>query len=616
MSQPTPSSSNEGYQLFSTQISDLISTHSSPFIYVCDPANPRVTTSVLRNVLQDLTTNEQRLQNTTIAYAFVDAICCFTPRVFYDTVINDLADWAPNWEEGCNNWNGLDEGGSTASRFNDSIDGFLHGLKAIRKSMGRMAEPKVSKGKGKARASQEDLGESEFRIVLVVEKAERLKDTLPELIVPLTRLDELTQAEVTTIFVSDIRWDNIRPPLGAAPDPLYLDIPSLSKQSVINRLAALYPSPDDASCSSPPFDPNTYHPSLRPLYIHFLKVLHSVCSTFLGSSSDIDELAYVAAARWPGFVKPILDDYKLAIEEWKERRRKKRRRSNNEDDAMEGEEYEDREMSGDEGYVEEELMEDDDEEDPMPELNPPTQEILLRLTRLFTPSFTLALQQLYPRLTSAHEYATAPQNIPPDYMLSIPHKQAHAIMSHLNHAERRGQTDESKGLKTLPRMAKFILVASFLASTNPAKTDMRMFGRGPDERAKRRRRKGGGTSKAGGPAAANKVPQRLLGPLTFPLDRMLAILGVLLEENDVENRLPIPGMDFQVNGEQTELEISRVAVYAQVNELAFMHLLHKTSPSDKLEISPTFKCGINYETALSLARDLGVALNDIMWEPV
>lgn len=71
-----------------------------------------------------------------------------------------------------------------------------------------------------------------------------------------------------------------------------------------------------------------------------------------------------------------------------------------------------------------------------------------------------------------------------------------------------------------------------------------------------------------------------------------------------------------VSGSYTETEISRVAVYAQVNHLASMHLLHRTSPSDRMELSPTFKCGISYDAALRLAKDLDVALNDLLWEEV
>jgi origin recognition complex subunit 5 len=51
--------------------------------------------------------------------------------------------------------------------------------------------------------------------------------------------------------------------------------------------------------------------------------------------------------------------------------------------------------------------------------------------------------------------------------------------------------------------------------------------------------------------------------MAFPLDRMIAILGVLLEENDVDTRPPNP--DYNIPGEYTELEISRVAVFSQVS---------------------------------------------------
>ena len=54
----------------------------------------------------------------------------------------------------------------------------------------------------------------------------------------------------------------------------------------------------------------------------------------------------------------------------------------------------------------------------------------------------------------------------------------------------------------------------------------------------------------------------------------------------------------------------------QVKELTTMHLLHRTSPPDRVEMTPVFKCGIGYDAALTLARDVGIPLNDLMWEPV
>ena len=49
----------------------------------------------------------------------------------------------------------------------------------------------------------------------------------------------------------------------------------------------------------------------------------------------------------------------------------------------------------------------------------------------------------------------------------------------------------------LPRVAKFILIAAFLASNNPTKSDVRMFSRAPDERRRCKRNASPRKTKAG-----------------------------------------------------------------------------------------------------------------------
>jgi origin recognition complex subunit 5 len=51
--------------------------------------------------------------------------------------------------------------------------------------------------------------------------------------------------------------------------------------------------------------------------------------------------------------------------------------------------------------------------------------------------------------------------------------------------------------------------------------------------------------------------------VVFPLDRLLAILGALLEENDVECR-PHDSR-FGIPGEYTDMELGRVHIYAAVS---------------------------------------------------
>ena len=79
-----------------------------------------------------------------------------------------------------------------------------------------------------------------------------------------------------------------------------------------------------------------------------------------------------------------------------------------------------------------------------------------------------------------------------------------------------------------------------------------------------------------------KVARRLLGPTSFTLDRMLATLGALLEENDVDSRINAHTSEFGIPGKETDMEISHVAVYAAIMELASMRLLTRTSAVDSL----------------------------------
>ena len=131
----------------------------------------------------------------------------------------------------------------------------------------------------------------------------------------------------------------------------------------------------------------------------------------------------------------------------------------------------------------------------------PSEHTRMRLNRLFSSSLTNALESLYPRLSNATDWALS--NQPEPELLSKP-------LAHIQ--QRQVPSNTTISLVTaaaLPRISKFILVASFIASTNPPKSDMRMFGRGLDDkkRKKRIRRVGGGGRKvkADGTTVATKV---------------------------------------------------------------------------------------------------------------
>ncbi|KAI0826686.1 origin recognition complex subunit 5 C-terminus-domain-containing protein [Trametes gibbosa] len=556
------------YEPVTAHLSSLLLSYPPSFVFVYDPENTRLTSSIVSLTIEKLAAKNDYC--TALDYACVDAVACFSPRIFFDTVLNALARWTPDWDQGVLNWPGTLDG----RRYSDNFDSFVHGIQAVYDEADTARTTMNGTNKGKEKDPQHD--HATYRMVLVIDQAERLKDKLPELLVPLSRLSELARVDITTVFISKNQWQDIRPSLRAAPEPYYVDIPFLSKQG-----QTLLPKcPKQSTSSNASLE--AYSPALRPLYAHFIATLHSTCGPF---THDLSELAYIAASSWPAFVRPVLDEH---------HRRMHLARA---------------EIS--------ETGEPPDEDQNEHILGNPTEDIRLRLIRLFTSSFTAALEALYPRLTHAAHWAHT--HTPPDDLLAVsPAHASQALHTHIVALALQADVDAgvSVGLEALPRMSKFILVAAFLASTNPARSDLRMFGRGLDERSRRRRRKVGTPRKPkpGATVAAAKIPQRLLGPTTFPLDRLIAILGVLLEENDADVRPIAP--QYTLPGEYTEMEISRVALYANVMDLVSMRLLVRTSPADRLDGTPTFKCGIGYELAGKVARELGIVLNDLMYEPV
>jgi origin recognition complex subunit 5 len=282
-------------------------------------------------------------------------------------------------------------------------------------------------------------------------------------------------------------------------------------------------SSEDQCPSSPP-PPGPYHPSLRQLHNDFISILCDVCYPFI---HDPREIQYIAAARWPGFVQPVLDEHNQRIGRLRWRA------------GGAGDQPEDMEIDND----------DEDEVDEDENLRPPSADTRLRLGRLFKPTLTSALEELYPRITNAAAWAEL-NSSPPD-LDSIPlsrplspvkpggefghnvdlttltsqtPRRTRSLRSsapntpHTPHTPYTPRTPRAAsythtyagdrndsletGLSALPRLSKFILLAAFLASTNPAKSDIRMFGRGLDEK-KRRKRRASSTKAGNGPAKVN-----------------------------------------------------------------------------------------------------------------
>jgi origin recognition complex subunit 5 len=181
------------------------------------------------------------------------------------------------------------------------------------------------------------------------------------------------------------------------------------------------------------------------------------------------EIEYIAAARWPGFVKPVLDEFL-------NRQQQHLAPDDQNEDGMD---------------VDEETL----GIDLSSELQPPSENTRLRLSRYFSASLTQAMEELYPRLTNAVDWAAA--NTPPSNVLSTEpsapklYDPANPFASPVKRSatvnKAQPEEDAAELSRCLPRLSKFIVVAAFLASTNPANSDWRMFGRGLDEKKRKRR---------------------------------------------------------------------------------------------------------------------------------
>ena len=254
-----------------------------------------------------------------------------------------------------------------------------------------------------------------------------------------------SNSNITTVFLSSTEWENVSPHAGSISEPYRISVEPPSQQGENVLVCIISPSnwclaatltilsnafPDNYSEN----DLSPYNPNLKSLYNHFVETVYNVCSPF---TTDPKELAYIAGARWPGYVSPIL-------EEWK----------------------------ADNGKA----------------FQRPSEDVRIRLTKLFMTSITNAVEYLYPRLSSESEWRAA--NSP---LEGLRLSQTTAGQQPLPTVTARGK-EGAVTSPDLPRLSYFILIAAFLASYNPAKTDVRMFAKDADDK-KRRKRKGGSPMK-------------------------------------------------------------------------------------------------------------------------
>jgi origin recognition complex subunit 5 len=149
-------------------------------------------------------------------------------------------------------------------------------------------------------------------------------------------------------------------------------------------------------------------------------------------------------------------------------------------------------------------------------------------------------------------------------------------------------------VQTLPFYTTHLLIAAYLASYNPARTDVTYFMKHTDKR-KNKRRAGGPsqsvTSKGG--VKHRRISRHLLTPSPFPLDRLFAIFRALL-----------------VDG------VPQVAdLYTSVATLTSLKLLVRTGvggQADALETGGRWRVGFGWEFVRGLGRSVGIEVGEFL----
>lgn len=322
--------------------------------------------------------------------------------------------------------------------------------------------------------------------VIVLDKAEQLRQMDYNLLPSFLRLRELTGLSISAIFLSEIIFEKYYA-RGNVVHPIKIYFPQYAKEELLDILSLDY-------SNAKAFLFTAYKKELdfnQDIYKNYLNVFLSV---FYRASRDVSELRHMAKINFVEYCRPVI---------------------NNEckiDDSM-------------------------------------------LLWRRIAPTLKSSLEVLYLRVSTEKSLSA----------VNADHVQRQLTFS---------KEDLAQSLE-LPFYAKYLLIAAYLASYNPAKDDKRMFMKYHGKKRK--------TMKD--VKAKSKVSEQLntqLGPKAFSLDRLLAIFYAILEDK----------VGFNNN------------LLVQVSSLVELQLL--TSLSDNFSLDgQKYKCIVGYDFIQTICKMVG-----------
>ncbi|GAB6029105.1 Origin recognition complex subunit 5 [Chamberlinius hualienensis] len=134
----------------------------------------------------------------------------------------------------------------------------------------------------------------------------------------------------------------------------------------------------------------------------------------------------------------------------------------------------------------------------------------------------------------------------------------------------------------LPFYSKYLLIAAYLASYNPAKLDKQYFLKKHDKVTKRMKLNA---------MKKKSVSFHLLGPKPFPLERLIAIFCSITDD---DSALSLP-------------------ILSQISSLISLNFLQKIGNKDVFD-SPKFKCLISLEVVRNIARSVEFSIDRYLYD--
>ncbi|TKY84931.1 hypothetical protein EX895_006011 [Sporisorium graminicola] len=612
-------------------LTNLLGQSSQPLpasLVLQDACSPNTTARLVSDLLSSLTDNSDH-DGSPLCWCSVSPLTSINPTSLFRNILASLEIQALRLEQLHQTDSAIaatSAGGSNTKhrRPESSIDYFLYKLGAI-------------------------LDTINGRVVIVIKDAERIRDLWPEHIwTAFCRLASLAgkPGRISTVLISTLAWSQYRTPSGltVSHQPITIRFPRLTRQDMLAILELDFPllwSSYTTSVESAQMRARTSPALCKPSILHKLKkersgsvvsmeALRALHEQFVGvfydsvrsNVRDVEELRTISAAVWHAFVVPVqtkecttseLQTLLLAS-------------SHLFKDAIVR--LQTREVGPREWTQDSRIKS--------------IQASAARLAAAKVPAGAESVQPAYDDVDMVDEERKFDEE---EWL-----ERETAALARLRSASSQANISLLPSLALIPT---FLVIASFLASYNPSRLDVRYFlrddsllslssGASKGKSLKGGRRLGPGRGRKGAASSGrrgrpsksalrvtnqdgqteNLNRQQLLGPKPFPIDRLLSIFQALITEAAPEMSMIYSSLVPDHDAVQAEVDRSTLweyrskslSVYSQINGLVARRMLVRTSAQDKLGTSINFRTNVSYNVVSVLAKRVKFDLDEWLWD--